>query len=65
MQKWLNAADTVIEMMIKHLPSPVEAQNYRYRVLYDGDLNDPAALSIKKCDSEGPLIVFVSKMLPT
>lgn len=26
MQKWINAADVILEMMVIHLPSPVRAQ---------------------------------------
>lgn len=34
MRKWINAADAILEMMIMHLPSPKEAQKYRYSYLY-------------------------------
>merc|ERR1711957_1155647 len=30
MQKWINAADTILDMMVWHLPSPKTAQKYRY-----------------------------------
>lgn len=36
MSKWINAADTLIEMIICHLPSPKEAQKYRTSYLYEG-----------------------------
>lgn len=36
MSKWINAADTLIEMIITHLPSPREAQKYRTAYLYEG-----------------------------
>ncbi len=29
MTKWLPAADSLLEMMVQHLPSPAEAQKYR------------------------------------
>lgn len=44
MSKWLNAGDAIFHMMIKHLPSPVEALKYRTSVLYDGDLSDETAI---------------------
>jgi elongation factor 2 len=47
------------------LPSPVKAQAYRAAYLYEGDVNDATCTAIKKCDKEGPLCIFISKMVPT
>mmetsp|Transcript_17980 Transcript_17980/g.13000 ORF Transcript_17980/g.13000 Transcript_17980/m.13000 type:complete len:296 (+) Transcript_17980:865-1752(+) len=63
--KWLNAADTLLEMIVSKLPSPVEAQEYRTPFLYEGPHDDPCALAMKKCDPEGPLMLYVSKMVKT
>merc|ERR1711881_482460 len=65
MQKWINAADTILEMMVFHLPSPKTAQKYRYSYLYDGPVDDEAAKAIRDCDQEGPLMMYVSKQVPT
>jgi len=67
MQRWLPAADAVLEMIVVHLPSPVQAQRYRVDNLYDGPLDDECAEAIRTCDtSEGcPLMMYVSKMVPT
>ena len=35
-QKWINAAEALIEMIILKLPSPVKAQSYRCSYLYEG-----------------------------
>ena len=32
MHKWLPAGDAILEMVVMHLPSPREAQKYRYCV---------------------------------
>jgi len=34
-------------------------------MLYEGPLDDPCAMSIKNCDKTGPLMIFISKMVPT
>ena len=65
MKKFLPAEKAFSELMLTHLPSPVEAQKYRTDVLYDGPLNGPYADSIRACDPEGPLLVYVSKLVPT
>nr|CCA25388.1 elongation factor putative [Albugo laibachii Nc14]CCA25461.1 hypothetical protein SNOG_06038 [Albugo laibachii Nc14] len=65
MQRWLPAADAVLEMIVVHLPSPVTAQQYRVDTLYDGPLDDECANAIRKCDVNGPLVMYVSKMVPT
>jgi elongation factor 2 len=67
MQKWLPAGDTVLEMIVLHLPSPAKAQKYRVETLYDGPLDDKTATAIRTCDtSEGaPMCMYISKMVPT
>ena len=65
MQKWIDAADALLEMMILHLPSPRVAQAYRYKYLYQGPENDECAIAMKNCDANGPLMMYVSKMVPT
>merc|ERR1719222_1283214 len=67
MQKWLPAGDTVLEMIVLHLPSPVKAQSYRVDGLYEGPLDDQTATAIRTCDtSEGaPMCMYISKMIPT
>lgn len=67
MQKWLPAGDTVLEMIVLKLPSPVVAQKYRCETLYDGPLDDPTATAIRTCDTSpgSPLCMYISKMVPT
>jgi len=65
MSNWLNAADTLLEMMVLHLPSPKTAQKYRVTFLYEGPQDDVCAEGIRACDPKGPLMLYVSKMVPT
>jgi elongation factor 2 len=37
MQQWLPAAQSILEMVVNYLPSPVEAQKYRVDILYTGN----------------------------
>lgn len=65
MSKWLPAADCLLEMMVKHLPSPRDAQKYRTSYLYEGPQEDKVAESMRKCDPNGPLAIYISKMVPS
>jgi len=65
MQTWLPAQDALLEMMIWHLPSPHRAQKYRVDNLYEGPLDDAYASAIRNCDPKGPLMLYVSKMIPS
>ncbi|XP_029285161.1 elongation factor 2-like [Cottoperca gobio] len=65
MRRWLPAGEALLQMITIHLPSPVTAQRYRCELLYEGPGDDEAAMGIKNCDSKAPLMVYISKMVPT
>jgi elongation factor 2 len=65
MQKWIDASDALIEMIILHLPSPKVSQKYRTIYLYQGPVDDECAKAMINCDPEGPVMMFVYKMVPT
>merc|ERR1719183_3401128 len=65
MQKWLPAHDALLEMLVQHLPSPAKAQAYRAESLYTGPLDDQWCNSIRKCAADGPLKMYISKLIPT
>jgi len=64
-QKWIMAADALLDMIVTHLPSPKIAQVYRCQYLYEGPQDDVCAKSIRDCDPTGPLMIYISKMVPT
>jgi elongation factor 2 len=65
MRKFLPLADALLDMIVTHLPSPVVAQRYRVENLYEGPQDDECAVAIRNCDPNGPLMMYVSKMVPT
>jgi len=65
MQIWINAADTLLSMIVTKLPSPRVAQKYRVENLYEGPMDDEAATAIRNCNKDGALMMYVSKMVPT
>ncbi|GAB5366795.1 hypothetical protein AAMO2058_001174300 [Amorphochlora amoebiformis] len=64
-KQWMPAANALVEMIAVHLPSPVEAAEYRLPVVYSGPQDDECARAIKKCDPDGPLMLCISKMVPS
>ncbi|EGG22886.1 elongation factor 2 [Cavenderia fasciculata] len=63
MRRFLGVEECILSMVVTHLPSPIVAQRYRYTHLYKGPLDDAVATAIKNCDPNGPLMVYVSKMI--
>ncbi|XP_015679952.1 elongation factor 2 [Protobothrops mucrosquamatus] len=65
MRRWLPAGEALLQMITIHLPSPVTAQKYRCELLYEGPPDDEAAMGVKNCDPKAPLMMYISKMVPT
>ncbi len=54
----------VLNMVIKHLPNPVEAQKYRIPKIWPGDPNSEFGKDMMACDPEGKLAAVVTKIYP-
>ena len=65
MQKWLPAGETMLQLITIHLPSPVVSQAYRAELLYEGPSDDDLCMAMKSCDPNGPLCMYISKMVPS
>ncbi|KAF8726155.1 hypothetical protein AX14_008016 [Amanita brunnescens Koide BX004] len=65
MRKFLPAGDSLLAMIVINLPSPATAQRYRVETLYEGPMDDESAIGIRDCNPKGPLVLYVSKMVPT
>jgi len=65
MRNWLPAGEAMFQMIVIHLPSPVTAQKYRAASLYEGPADDAACQAMAQCDPNGPLMMYISKMVPT
>ena len=54
----------ILGMIIKHLPSPIEAQQYRLKKVWKGDLDSEIGKQMLACDSNGQLSMIITKMVP-
>ncbi len=55
--------EVVLNMVIKHLPKPTEAQEYRIPKLWHGDLESEDGIALRKCDPNGPLFYVPVKIV--
>ncbi len=62
LQIYLPIHRAILEMVVDHLPNPNEAQNYRIKKIYEGDLDSEVGKAMIKCDPNGPLVICLSKV---
>lgn len=54
---------TVLDMVIRHLPNPKEAQHYRIPQIWKGDLDSEIGKAMMTCDFHGPVSMMITKMI--
>ena len=66
-QKWVweNAAlyEVVLDMAVKHLPNPLEAQKYRIPKIWHGDENSEFGKALMTCDRKGEVGFVVTRIV--
>ncbi len=65
-KEWLKTElpleDPLLEMVIKHLPNPVEGQKLKIPHIWSGDLESETGKSLVECDPNGPLLGMITKI---
>ncbi|XXH03104.1 hypothetical protein Hte_009495 [Hypoxylon texense] len=51
-----------VDMVVRNIPSPLEAAEHKLEQYYTGPLDTKVAQSMKKCDQDGPLVVHITKL---
>lgn len=51
-----------VDMIVRHVPSPVEGAEKMLQKYYTGPLDTKIAESMRTCNQEGPLVVHVTKL---
>jgi elongation factor 2 len=54
--------NAILEMVVDHLPNPVDAQKYRIKKIWEGDINSEIGKSMSTCNPKGPLVICLSKV---
>ncbi len=52
----------LLDMVIEHLPSPVEAQQYRIPIIWHGDIESDLGKSLKECKVDAPLMISITNI---
>ncbi|MEM1814344.1 MAG: elongation factor EF-2, partial [Thermoplasmatales archaeon] len=53
----------LLDAVVHHLPSPKEAQVYRVPQIWKGDQNSDVGKAMINCDSNGPIMMMVTKII--
>lgn len=53
----------VLDMVIRHLPSPIEAQKRRIQTIWKGDINSEVGRAMVNCDPKGPVSLMITKIV--
>jgi len=62
---WKNAPlhEVILDMAVKHLPNPLEAQKYRIPKIWRGDLESEFGKSLLNCDKNGEVGFVVTRIV--
>lgn len=54
----------ILDMIVRHLPNPLEAQKYRLAKVWKGDIDSEIGKDMTTCNSNGKLAMIITKMVP-
>ncbi len=55
--------EVALEMVISHIPNPVDAQKVRIPTIWKGDLNSTIGKQMLACDSKGEVSLMINKII--
>jgi U5 small nuclear ribonucleoprotein component len=64
-ERFFGPSNGFVDMVVEHLPSPVEASELKLQRYYTGPLDTAVARSMQECNQDGPLVIQVSKLFNT
>jgi len=64
-EQFFGTATGFVDMVVDHIPSPVEGAKTKIEHTYTGPLDTDLAKAMLGCDADGPLVIQVSKLFHT
>jgi elongation factor 2 len=52
--------NAILDMVVKNIPNPIEAQRYRIPRIWRGDLNSEIGQAMLNCDDDGPTVMCIT-----
>jgi elongation factor 2 len=62
LQKNLPLHNAILDMAIKHVPSPLEVQKYRVEKIWKGNMASAVGQAMARCDDNGPAVVCITSV---
>lgn len=56
----LPLSDAILDMAVKNIPSPIEAQKYRLPKIWKGNLKSEIGQAMLNCDDNGPAVMCIT-----
>ncbi|RJS85934.1 elongation factor EF-2 [Candidatus Bathyarchaeota archaeon] len=60
LQKTIPLHEAILDMVVKNLPNPIEAQKYRIPKIWKGDLDSEIGQAMLNCDESGPTVACIT-----
>jgi U5 small nuclear ribonucleoprotein component len=64
-ERFFGPSTGFVDMVVEHLPSPVEGAELKLQRYYTGPLDTGVARAMHECNQDGPLVIQVSKLFNT
>jgi U5 small nuclear ribonucleoprotein component len=64
-QQFFGPSSSFIDMVVQHIPSPVESAEKKLQQYYTGPLDTKVAESMLACNQDGPLVIHITKLFNT
>jgi len=63
LQELLPLHEAILEMIVHHIPNPLEAQPFRIPAIWHGDLESEIGRSMMEIDEDGPLVICITNVI--
>ncbi|MEM0361352.1 MAG: elongation factor EF-2 [Sulfolobales archaeon] len=62
LQKLIPLHESLLDMVVKFIPNPMEAQSYRIPKIWKGDIDSDVGKAMLRADPNGPLVYLINDM---